>query len=193
MARQLEVEVANFVCRFGDLVLLDLLDEVVLPAFTSDAHRKQKETDYFFMNQEFRYLEKNDVSSLALCCRLVKNTMIRRHQIYSREEGIIPDEKALESAPSAVAILLLQSHRLLYVREVPSAPSMTQFGSTFAHFMKPQVMAYRDAVFQQRKKNNKSLKKRLINHEIPFPDLSIVPVVSSESLKDFMNRFKFVR
>ena len=32
MPRPLEVEVANFICRFGKPVLLDPLDEIVLPA-----------------------------------------------------------------------------------------------------------------------------------------------------------------
>lgn len=189
MPRPLEVEVANFICRFGKPVLLDLLDEVVLPAFFSDDRRTYMETEYFFMDQSFRYLVKNDVSSLALCCRLVKNTIIRRHQVYRKEKGIVPDPKSLESAPSAIAVLLLQSHRLLYVREVPSAPSMTVFGSTFAKFMKSQVMSYRQALYEERKKAGKKPKKKHINEEVQVPDVSVVPVVNNESLKDFVARF----
>ena len=189
MPRPLEVEVANFICRFGKPVLLDLLDEIVLPAYFSDDRRTYKETEYFFMDQTFRYLVKNDVSSLALCCRLVKNTIIRRHQIYRKEKGIVPDPQSLESAPSAIAVLLLQSHRLLYVREVPSAPSMTVFGSTFSNFMKSRVMDYRQSLYEQRKNAGKKPKKKDINEEIQIPDVSVVPVVSNESLKDFVARF----
>jgi len=189
MARPLEVEVANFICRFGDAVLLDLLDEVVLPAFFSDEIRTYMETEYFFTDQSFRYLTKNDVSSLALCCRIVKNTIIRRHQVYRKEKGIVPAPQSLESAPSAVAVLLLQSHRLLYVREVPSAPSMTVFGSTFSKFMKSTVMAYRQSLYEERKKAGKKPKKKDINVEIQIPDVSVVPVVNNESLKEFVARF----
>ena len=131
MARKLELEVANFVVRFeSKYVLNDLLDEVVLPAFFSGKTREYKETTYFFHEPEFKYLEKGNIDSLALVCRLVKDTVLRRHQIYTRNRGIVPDEYEIKSAPSAIATLLLKSHRLLYVREVPNAPSAKQFGNT---------------------------------------------------------------
>lgn len=191
MARDLELEVANFVCRFTDtLMLVDLLDEVVLPAFFSDSRRTYAQTDYFFTTPRFEYLNKSDPASLALTCRFIKDTVLKRHQYYTPEDGIVPDEQSLQSAPSAIAALLLANHRLLYVREVPSAPSLTQFGSTFRYFMRNAVMAYRSSLFEQGRQSGERPTKKKLAEQVPVPDISVVPVVSSESLKDFVDRFE---
>ncbi len=95
MNRPLELEVANFICRFGDkFVLNDLLDEVVLPAFFNSPPRKYGATQFFFAEQEFAYLRRNDVSSLALRCRFIMSTVLRRHQVYLPGKGLRADEKS---------------------------------------------------------------------------------------------------
>ena len=66
---------------------------------------------------------------------------------------------------------------------------MTVFGSTFSNFMKPKVMSYRQALYEDQKRAGKKPKKKDINEEIQVPDVSVVPVVNNESLKDFVARF----
>lgn len=88
MEKALELEIANLIVRFGNkFVLNDLLSEVVLPAFFSNTLREYGETAYFFHEPEFKYLEKDNIDSLALICRFVKDTVLRRHQIYSPTDG----------------------------------------------------------------------------------------------------------
>jgi len=190
MTRVVELEIANFVCRFGTkLVLNDLLDEVVLPAFFNPQPRQYGEAQFFFTEQRFEYLRKNDVTSLALRCRFIYSTILRRHQVYSPGQGLRADEKSIDSAPSALAILLLKSHRLLYVREVPHAPSPKQFGTTFAHFLRLAMIAHHNSRFEQSLRSGTKLSKRAIREQFPFAKVDVVPVVSSESLKHFVRRF----
>ncbi|QDT83832.1 hypothetical protein [Gimesia chilikensis] len=191
MAKKLELEVSNFIVRFGEnYVLNDLLDEIVLPAFFSNSIREYRDTTYFFHEPQFIYLEKDNADSLALVCRFVKDTVLRRHQIYSPNEGIIADEHEINSAPSAIAILLLQSHRLLYVREVPGAPTAKQFGSTFKYFMNTATLNYQSAYYDEWKDSSEKLTKKKIRELFPIPDVDVVPLVASESLKEFLERFK---
>ncbi len=197
MAKNLEVEVANLVCRFGStLVLNDLLREVVLPGFLSDDIRKIQGTEYFLIDQKFVYLEDRKIESLALCCRLVKNTTLRRHQIYSPSSGIIADEKSLASAPTSIAVLLLKSHRLLFVKEVPGAPSMQQFGATLKHRLRNSVLQYHSALVEEEikgrgklAKKHKSEIKKEIAEKFPIPDVSVTAITSKEALKTFIHRF----
>lgn len=191
MPRSLELEVANFVCRFGEkFVMNDLLKEVVIPAFFSDEKRSIKGTDYFFIEQYMQYLgEEGDLESLALCCRFVKNTTLKRHQIYSPDRGIVHDERALKSAPSSIAVLLLQSHRLLFVREVPGAPSMGQFGATFKHRMRDEVMALHSARYDELQERGETITRKQLKEDLPIPEIDVTPLTSSEALQAFIDRF----
>lgn len=47
------VQFANFICHFGNLEMLDLCEEVVIPAFTDGKlKRTYKDTSYFFHDVE---------------------------------------------------------------------------------------------------------------------------------------------
>lgn len=191
MARQLDIEISNLVCRFGPkLVLNDLLEEVVIPAFFRVNARDFGETQFFFTEQTFGYLKEGDIDSLALHCRFIKSTVLRRHQVYSPSKGLVTDEKSIESAPSAVAILLLKSHRLLYVREVPHAPAPAQFGTTLKHFLRLSMSAFQNERYQAERQAGSKVTKKAIKARYPSPEVDVIPVVSSESLKHFVNRFK---
>ena len=191
MARKLELEVANFICRFGDkYVLNDLLEEIVLPSFFADTRRSIKGTDYFFIDQKMLYLDENEsIESLALCCRLVKNTTLKRHQIYTPNEGIVSSERTLKSAPSSIAVLLLHSHRLLFVREVPGAPSIHQFGTTFKHRMRDEVLNLQAALYDKYRTSGEKVTRKKIKKLFPVPDVDVTPLTSSEALRTFIDRF----
>ena len=191
MSRPLDIEVANFVCRFGStLVMNDLLEEVVLPAFFRQDERSYSGTKYFFTDQAFEYLTGTDINSLSLRCRFIKSTVIRRHQTYSPSTGVVQDEKSLDTAPSALAILLLKSHRLIYMREVPGAPSPAQFGATFSHLLRLSMTSYRNHLYQQGVSGTKKVTKASLAKKFPNPDVDVIPVVSKESLGDFVKRFE---
>ncbi len=194
MPRQLELEIGNLLCKFGEkLVLNDLLTPVVVPAFFADTTRSYRDTSYFFTRQKFSYLKPGDIDTLALTCRFVKNTVLRRHQIFDSNKGIVQSEDSMESAPSSIAILLLSTHRLLYVREVPNAPSMNQFASTFKFLLRNSVMNYHNSLYSQAEAGLKPISMRAIKAQIPIPEVSVIPLVSRESLKTFVDRFEILK
>lgn len=52
--RQHSAAFANFICRFGDKVLLDYAEQIVIPAFTKDTYVRSygKRTHYHFYEVE---------------------------------------------------------------------------------------------------------------------------------------------
>lgn len=194
MARELQLEVANFVCRFGEtFVLNDLLNEVVIPSFRADAVRSIRGTDYFFLDQDLRYLGEERIESLALCCRFVKNTKLTRYQTYSETKGIVPNELSIDSAPTSIVALLLYSHRLLFIKQVPNAPTPQQFGATFRHRMRDAVLDYRLSEYDRQVNAEEHVTKKSVADAFPIPDISITPIPSSEALRAFIYRFDELR
>ena len=61
MARQQYLEIANFILRFGDrLKMIDLFEEIVLPAFVGGGERSYKDTRYMFLDVKLVTLEHRD-------------------------------------------------------------------------------------------------------------------------------------
>jgi hypothetical protein len=86
MTRYKHVEVANFICRFGDdKVLLDLLEEVVLPAFNSNERRSYGTTSYFFHQVKLVEIKSANLPIWCITGRFIKNTVLQREQIF--DEG----------------------------------------------------------------------------------------------------------
>jgi len=188
MPKNLELEVANFVCRFSDKEFLnDRLNDVIFPAFKSDAKRISRGSEYFLINQNLVFLgAKEDFNSLGICFQFVKNTTLKRHQVYTESGEIILDEQEIRTAPTSLGILLLNSHRLLFVRQVPFAPTLQQFGSTIKERIN-NVVSQRQQLLLLK---NSSLKKDQLDIAEPIPEININPIPSKEGLKRFINRFE---
>lgn len=117
-----------------------------------------------------------------------------RHQIFSKDKGVIvADRVEMESAPSSIAILVLQTHRLLFVKEVSGAPSMHQFGSTFKHFLKNAVTSYWQSKIESSKVLGQRLTKSTVKERFPLPSVEVIPIVAKDTLKSFIDRFKVLK
>ena len=88
-----KIEFGNYTLTFGkDKVLLDYLSEIVMPSFLEMKYTKKfKDTEYFFLDTELIKLGNNKEPILAIKGKIVKNTKIKRHQIF--ENGSIVDDK----------------------------------------------------------------------------------------------------
>src|SRR5688572_4864705 len=117
-----EMEIANFVCLFGDQgTLLDYLREIVEPAFFGERERKYGESRYLFLEVTWVNVGTANVPSPAIAGRFVKDTkLVQEQQLVDGE--LEPADDELDSAPSAVFVLILEGHRLLYVREHIGSP-----------------------------------------------------------------------
>ena len=121
------VHYANFVCHFGELELLDYLNEIVIPAFVlRRGERRFKDGRYFFDAVEIVNLSSDtSMQELAICGRFVKDMIVRSEQRWDTVAGtLVTEARKLETAPSAVFVLLLASHKLIYLLETTSAPGL---------------------------------------------------------------------
>ncbi len=194
------LEMANVICRFGEKkVLLDMLEEIVLPAFLDKKLvRSYDQTSYLFCESQVVVLDESK-NVYGIAGHFVKDTILEREQIYDRERGLISDTERIRSSPSALFVLILNNHRLLYLKETRHAPSMETFGVTLERFLLKKHKAYIDRQFtehQQKRTNDPSLPKIYkvgLMLETPWPDLKIVPLASKESLDKFIDRYRTLK
>lgn len=195
-----KVEFGNYTLNFGkDKVLLDLFENIVMPSFHEMKYiRKLKDkSDYFFLDTQLVNLdESGEKTELAIIGRIIKNTILKRDQIFRQEGGLIPNKKELETAPSSIFVLLLENHRLLFCREVSGAPTIQNFQSTSLYCLKNQHENFITEKYENSKKSREEypsldrITKKSLLIDYPFPILRITPLSDSQSLNDFVNRFK---
>ena len=186
---QKNLEMVNFVCKFGDADLLELFDEIVYPAFfNQDNKRKYKGSEYYFKNVELINLGDDPLGSknlIAITGRFIKNTELSREQ-YENDQGIlIRDAQGMPSAPSAIFVLMLNSHRLLYVAETRFAPNLNTFKATVESFFKLEKKNY------SKKLDKDELAK--FNLNFGSPDITITPLSTEKSVFYHLKQFEKIR
>lgn len=183
--RQQTIEFGNLVCRFGQHVLIDKLAEIVAPAFFGDHARNFGETSFFFYGVEELVLTAADgVKYTGIAGRLIKNTRVRRDQIFTID-GLVKDTASLASAPSSFFLLILDTHRLIYVRETPDAPYMSAFRSTLHTFLRREHTDYVNRVAEESGHTKVSVSK-----DTPRPSLQLIPLTSDAGIDDFITSFQ---
>lgn len=197
-----KLEFGNYTLKFGeDKVLLDLFHEVVMPSFHEMKYiRSLKDKgEYFFLDTKLIKLDDNpEAPVLGISGKIVKNTKLKRDQIFRTDAGLIEDKSELETAPSSTFLLILNTHRLILCKEVSGAPTIQNFQSTSQYCLKQQHNKFLGDEFKkakQRKIDNPDIdrvtKKSLID-KYSYPILRITPLSDKESLKDFVNRLKHI-
>ncbi len=137
--RPKRLEYYNLHCKFGEYNLLDFAQEFVLPTFEDKTMRRETKSGTYFLH-DVELVPLFDANSgtptsntrlLAIAGRLIKDTTVERLQIFDVEEDkLVQDEQTLRSAPSAIFVLILNNHKLLYLRETYDAPAPATFGLT---------------------------------------------------------------
>jgi len=188
------VSFANFICRFGDrLTLLDLATEVVLPAFLDPSlTRKYGPSRYFLYQMKRRVLpasSTNELPTLILYGRFVKDTVLTRSQIFTQEQGLVEQEASIASAPSSFFVLILNNHKLIYLPETADAPSLDTFASTVHGFLRTKHRLYIDRLYQNLKGSDAPPTKKHLYEEYPPPDVEVLPLASKTSIDNFVDTF----
>lgn len=198
--KSLNMELGNLVCRFGDKkVLLDLINEIVLPAFLdTELERSFDKTKYFFYNVSVVMLD-DKKGTIGIVGRIIKDTTLEREQIYKKDKGLIQDSGAMQSSPSSLFLLILNNHRLVYVKETKDAPSKETFRTTLLDFLKVKHKAYIQSVYEERNaaaendpKLGKTTKKELFE-EFPRPTLELIPLTSEENIESFVKKYSTLK
>lgn len=199
MSRPRNIEFGNFICKFGDKDLLDFYNEVVYPAFFDERiSRNYIKSKYFFKDVKLVFLGRHDEEDyIGIAGTLVNDTEIKRYQYYDETgSGIVQDEQALSSAPTSKFLLILNNHRLVYMKEVPGAPTMAQFRTTAETFLKKKNMAFINHLHAQAlaianatgKKRSKPTKAELCEM-YPMPIVTLNPLPCSDEIGVFIDRF----
>lgn len=189
-----KIDIANLICKFGDKHnLLDLFDEVVKPAFFDDTLRRRfSETSYLIYDAVLINFD-DELKDVGIAGRFVKDTVLQSEQIL-QDGRLVENDQTLASSPSSVFLLVLSSHRLLFLEEHKGAPTIETFKSTLGMFLKAKHKAFIEAKRKeidpvtQRKSSVKELYERF-----PYPTLKLVPIGSDASMQKFVSKFDKVQ
>lgn len=196
--RQHDLSFANFILRFGlEEVMLDYAEDIVIPAFTRESNvRKYGDTSFRFYNVHFANVSEDaDHPRLTLSGHFVKDTVLRREQIFRRDRGLVDDHFEIESAPSSFFVLILNNHRLLYFAETHGAPDLSAFQTTAAHFLKQEWRAYISRRLEHdnvTRRGSERITVRQLQRRIPPPQLSVIPVAGQDAITETIQKFKKV-
>lgn len=191
--RQHEALFANFILKFGDEDLLDYLDEVVLYAFTDDALvRERKGSSFYLIDVEIVDLVPGE-GRHAIAGRFIQDTVLRRTQIYKDGEGLIQDERTMQSSPSSFFVLTLEDHRLIYYAETTHAPEISSFKSTMEQFIRRKHRAFIDQVYDAGRESGVRVTKKSLHEVHREPTLQVIPIVSKEGIDAFLRRYSQIK
>lgn len=183
---------ANFICKFGDLNLADLFQEVVLPAFTDDTLvREAYASSFHLLDVELFASLSPDRPEPAIAGQFVRDHFLRRTQVLDHNTGaLIADEAALQTSPSAFFVLLLRDHRLVYFAETPQAPDLKLFASAMERFITIKYHDYISRLKLEAKEAGERITKIALRERIKPPTLEVVPLTSQDGLEAFIARYQ---
>lgn len=197
--RNLAVELGNVICRFGDdAVLLDHFDEIVLPAFVDDYVRSFGDTKYFFEKVSLVYLGEDGANPVVgITGRFIKDHILSRDQVYIEGKGLVHDREEMQSSPSALFLLILNNHRLVYLKETGDAPPLSAFRSTLLSFLRQQhgkvLKLHLDAIPDGIGRDKKRIAREEIHEAYQKPTLLLIPLTSDESIEKFIGRYETLK
>lgn len=185
--RERQVELGNFVCKFGKRNLLDYFDTVIHPAFfDKKLKRKYGDKEYFFDKVRIMTID----GRVLLVGRFIKDMILEREQVYNSSQGLVEDYERLQSSPSAIFVLILDIHRLVYLKETKFAPSLDNFKSTIESFIKIKHKYYIDKLAESSKlEGQKKTKSQLLSEHFP-PSLELIPLTSAQGIEEFIRQYE---
>lgn len=149
-----QVSFANFICKFGEHKnLLDVAEDIVIPAFIDCENfepRGYSDTRYFFYQTKLLNLGGPRKPLLAIAGRFIKDTTLRSEQVFERGRGLVRKEGALDSAPSAIFVLILNTHKVIYCPETAYSPSISSFRSTAYSYIRQSQRRFIQSEYERR-------------------------------------------
>lgn len=194
--RQNVLSFANFVLKFGEeKALLDYAKDVVIPAFTDDKLIKNySSTSFYFYEAKLEVLSDDaEEPTLAITGRFIKDTKLKREQIFDPEKGLVKDEAVLRSCPNAYFMLVLNDHRLIYLPETKNAPGFGVFKNTAIEFIRIKHNEYVTKLKEDPARNGEKTTKKILIQQHPKPTLEILPLISSDAMDAFVDRYETLK
>jgi hypothetical protein len=118
--------------------------------------------------------------------------VVRREQVFNQEtDDLIKDNESLHTSPSAVFMVILNNHRLMYFGETSYAPSLQSFQATTSKFLKEKYHDFVHQLYQQQHHTGVT-KKQLYEQYYP-PSLQIVSLSSDSSIRQFIDKYSLLK
>jgi hypothetical protein len=185
-------EYANVVVKFGENDLLHR-PEIVSAAFLIDTKvRNLKHKSYHFLDVDMLQLDEHDPNSICIFGTFVKNTNLRREQVLIGDK-LVEDDAVLQSSPSSFFCLFLTYHRLAYLPQSSFAPTLSEFSSTLAYFIRE---AWDKDIKNKRrleKENNSNLTLAKVLEQYPKPSVKVVQATAANSISDYIDKFEKIK
>ncbi len=200
------IEFANFVCKFGERDMLDAAQEVVLPAFLDrQMQRKYDTTTYFFHRVRLVTFKAGDYPVVAIAGRFVKDTVLTRSQYFDeRADDLVQEEIELRNAPSAIFVLSLNDHRLIYLRETSDAPLLQTFATTSRIFIRNKHEDHIDETYRRQLDEFKRARdagssiplkrptKVALTENLPRPDVVAISLSGGDATSEYLDTFDVI-
>lgn len=200
--RSFNIEYANFLCHFGEQVLLDRYSDIFYPAITSDEQRIYGDTSFIFNNIKHIRVEANDSSEAEyfLYGKIIKDFVYKRDQLLDHENNELKLEHGeLRDSPSSTFILSLKDHRLYFIREFQLGPTLEHFKSLVETLIKKHVNQIIDGMYKDKKEmrrlnggTSRAVSKSDLKISYPIPDIKIIKLSSPEGIEEFIKSMKTV-
>lgn len=182
----------NLVCRYGDRhTLLDLGVELLLPAIFGNHVRKFGYTRYFFTDVGSWEGQPTGFNApqLVVFGRFIKDTILKRDQVYEPNLGLIADSSSMQSSPSSLFALDLSNHKLILAPEVSYAPSAEAFATTLQRFLDRERNRFVRALYEQSKSADDPPTLTYLYTEFPPADVTVTPLSGSNDIRAFIEQF----
>lgn len=194
--RNRNLELYNFTLTLGEeKSLLDVASDIVLPAFFSDLQHNYSAGQYFFRNVQLIQINQPRDSSgqqrppiVGVLGRFIKDMELRREQVYNRNtEELVSDTQTLRSSPSAIFLLILNNHRLLYFKETAFPPTVKNFQSAMGSFILRRYRVFIESLEES------GIPEEEAKIQYPKPKLRVLPLSNPSNLSNFIEKYSILK
>ncbi len=130
--------------------------------------------------------------STVLFGRFVKDTEYTREQVLEGGK-IVADVQSLPVALSSFFCIFLAEHRMAYVAETRSAPTLDVFAKTIERLLRKEFTKFIEKIYREEKAQNpRFTRANAFARHVP-PTVHVVPLPAKQSIRDFVGRFENIR
>lgn len=162
--------------------------------------RSYDKTSYFFHEVTPVLLQDGkDEKIVGIAGRFIKDTTLEREQIFEEGKGLVKDTESMRSSPSAIFLLVLNNHRLIYVKETKNAPSKESFRSTLLYFLRGKHKQFIENEYEKLKQAHQAdsdqprVTKKELYEQSPRPTLELIPLTSEDSIEAFIRKYSILK
>ncbi len=189
MPRKHELEFANFVCKFGMRDMDAGLATMLLPALLEYETIESRGGEYHFFGARLLDDAHDGVTDHLVALQFARPKTLRG-DIVLRSRRIEHSATNVEIAGSGIVVLMLESHRMIYLPETLHAPSLSQFRTAVLMAVRHVRESLIDAQVKEYEDEDQPEARRVIAPKYPPAALEIVPLAGEEEVSTAIKRFE---